>query len=139
MNINSAFPSNFLKASDLQGRHVGVTIREVGMEDIGGEDKPVVYFENKDKGLVLNKTNANMICEIAGSSETDDWIGKRISLYPTRVDFQGRRVDAIRVDVAPQVPTVPNGNQPAATRAVPRREVNPLEFEPDPDDENVPF
>jgi hypothetical protein len=39
-----------------------------------------------------------MIEEISGSDETDDWAGHQIILYPTKVDFSGRRVDAIRVD-----------------------------------------
>ena len=98
MNINGAFPSTYLKAADLQGRRVTVAINTVKMEDIGGDHKPVVSFAGKDKGLVLNKTNANMIAEIAGTDETDDWKGVRIVLYPTKTDFQGKRVDAIRVD-----------------------------------------
>ena len=98
MNIQGAFPSQFLKAADLQGRRATVTIAGVTMEDIGSDTKPVLHFQGKDKGLVLNKTNANMITEIVGSDETDDWKGKRVTLYPTKTDFQGKRVDAIRID-----------------------------------------
>lgn len=98
MNINGAFPSTYLKAADLQGRRVSVQIDGVRMEDIGGEHKPILSFVGKDKGLVLNKTNATMIAEICGSEETDEWQGQAIVLYPTKTDFQGKRVDAIRVD-----------------------------------------
>jgi hypothetical protein len=98
VNINTAFPSSYLKAADLQGRRAPVTVDRVAMEDIGGEHKPVLFFQGKDRGLVLNKTNAAMIAEIAGSEETDEWKGVRIVLYPTKTDFQGKRVDAIRVD-----------------------------------------
>lgn len=98
MNINGAFPSTYLKAADLQGRRVSVTIDKVVMEDIGGEHKPVVKFHGKDRGIVLNKTNAAMISEIANSDETDDWKGVKVVLYPTKTDFQGKRVDCIRVD-----------------------------------------
>ena len=98
MNINTAFPSTFLKAADLGGQRRQATIDRVAMEDIGGDHKPIVYFSGKDKGLVLNRTNSNMIAEIAGSEETDDWKGTAIVLFPTKVDFQGKRVDAIRVD-----------------------------------------
>jgi hypothetical protein len=100
MNISGAFPSNYLKAADLQGRRVTVTIAGVKMEDIGGDHKPVVKFQGKDRGMVLNKTNANMIAEIAGTEETDEWTGVAVVLYPTKVDFQGKRVDAIRIDYA---------------------------------------
>jgi len=107
MDINAAYPSAFLKAADLQGKKITVTIDRVEMSDMGdGKDqKPVVYFVNKERGLALNKTNANMIVEIIGSSETDTWSGHRIAIYSTKVDFQGRRVDAIRVDF-------PKGSQP---------------------------
>lgn len=115
MNIKSAFPSRFLKAADLQGRRVIATINTVSMEDIGDDgQKPVVYFEGKDKGLVLNVTNANMIEEIAGSAETEEWGGVQIVMYPTKVDFSGRRVDAIRVDYPangkPKPPPVDSGD-----------------------------
>lgn len=98
MNINGAFPSNYLKAADLQGRRALVTISHVTMEDIGDDHKPVLYFAGKEKGMVLNRTNANAIAEITGGEETEAWTGKAIVLFSTKVDFQGRRVDAIRVD-----------------------------------------
>lgn len=103
MDIGSAFPSKYLKAADLKGKHVTVQISGLEMEDIGDKtgDKPVLYFANKSKGLVLNKTNTTTIIENLGTSETDDWMGQRITLFTTRVDFQGRRVDAIRIDQAP--------------------------------------
>lgn len=101
MRVGEAFPGQYIKASDLQGKRVVVVIDRVTMEDIGGETKPVLHFKGKDRGMVLNRTNANAIVDIVGSDETDDWTGKVILLYPTRVDFQGKRVDAIRVDAAP--------------------------------------
>lgn len=99
MKIGEAFPSKYLKAADLQGRRVNVTIDSVEMQNIGDDtDKLVIYFKGKEKGFVCNRTNANMIAEICQSEETDDWAGKQILLYTAKVDFQGRRVDAIRVD-----------------------------------------
>lgn len=97
ININHAFPSKWLKAADLMGKEITVTIASVRMEDVGDEaTKPVVYFQNKERGLVLNKTNANNISILYGP-DTDNWVGKPITLYPAWVDFQGRSVEAIRV------------------------------------------
>ena len=98
MNINSAFPGTYLKAADLQGKRVSGVIREVLMEKVGEDQKPVVYFEGKERGLALNKTNSKMIEKIVGSPETEDWTGKRIVMYPTEVDYQGKQVEAIRID-----------------------------------------
>ena len=110
MNINGAFPSTYLKAADLAGRRAIVTISHVKLEDVGDDAKPILYFQGKEKGLVLNKTNANMITEITGSDETDHWKGKAIVLYVTKVDYQGKRVDGIRVDY----PANGNGAAPVA-------------------------
>lgn len=99
MNINDAFPSNYLKASDLGEAQPVVTIDRVEVEPVGRgkEMKPVVYFAGKQKGMVLNKTNSKKIMEIAGSADTDDWHGVQVKLFATEVDFQGETVEAIRI------------------------------------------
>jgi hypothetical protein len=98
-NINDAFPSPYLKAGDLQGREVTVTIIKVGFEAVGQERemKAILYFAGKQKGVVLNKTNARKITEIAGSAVTEDWRGVQVALYPTETEFGGKMVDCIRV------------------------------------------
>ena len=101
MKIGGAFPSTYLKAADLGSSRPVVTIDRVELEDIGGEQKPILYFKGKDKGLVLNKTNANAITGMTGTDETDNWKGQRVALYVTKVDFQGKRVDAIRIEDPP--------------------------------------
>lgn len=103
INVNDAFPSNYLKAADLQGRPVTVAMANVSYEKMGDDTKLVLYFAGKDKGLVLNKTNANNIAAIYGT-DTDGWVGKSVVLVEALVDFQGRSVPAIRVR-GPAVPT----------------------------------
>lgn len=96
MRVSEAFPSDFLKAADLQGNNAKVTMQRVEMKEIGDDRKPVLYFKGKEKGLVLNKTNSNNIANLYGD-EMDDWTGKEIVLFPAMVDFQGKTVEAIRV------------------------------------------
>jgi hypothetical protein len=96
VKISAAFPSNYLKAADLNDRNVMVVMDRVEMEDIGGDHKPILYFQGKDKGLVLNKTNSNNISAIYGD-DTDEWTGRQIVLYPAMTDFQGKTVPCIRV------------------------------------------
>lgn len=98
-NINDLYPSNYLKASDLGDAQPVVTIDRVEVEPVGRgkEMKPVIYFTNKQKGMVLNKTNSKKIAEIASSPDTDDWRGVQVKLYSTEVDFQGETVEAIRI------------------------------------------
>lgn len=111
MNINSAFPSKYLKAEDLEGRRVPVTIDSVKMEEIGPKKEPraVVYFAGKERGLVLNKTNAKKIVDLTGSPETSEWKGYGLTLFAIKTEFQGDVVDAIRVDG----PAKTSGKSPA--------------------------
>jgi hypothetical protein len=129
VNINDAFPSNYLKASDLGESQPVVTIDRVELEPVGRtkEMKPVIYFAGKQKGIVLNKTNSKKIAEIASSADTDDWHGVQIRLFATEVDFQGETVEAIRV----KAPTV-------AAKAKPKTAPPEPEYAAITDDE-IPF
>lgn len=130
-NINDAFPSNYLKASDLKGRAIVVEIDRVDFEPVGQkkEMKPIVYFAGKDKGLVLNKTNATKIVALTGYDDTDEWGGCSIVIYPTETSFQGDMVDCIRVKAAPA--------RPVSTRQQPEPEPEAV---PEPlTDDDIPF
>lgn len=132
-NINDAFPSNYLKASDLKGRQVIVTIDRVEMEQVGRDKelKPVLYFTGKDKGIVLNKTNANKIMQLTSSPVTEEWVGFPIVIYPTETSFQGEQVECIRVKAAP-------ANTPRRTPPPPPPP--PDDFDPaDITDDDIPF
>lgn len=119
MKISAAFPSNYLKAADLNDRNVKVVMDRVEMEDIGGDHKPILYFQGKDKGLVLNKTNSNNISAAYGD-DTDEWAGRQLVLYPAMTDFQGKTVPCIRV----RAPTAKDGA--AIPKPAPQSE-NPAE------------
>ena len=113
MKMSGVF-STHLKAEELgPKKRINVTIDRVEMEKVGDDTKPVLYFVGKEKGLALNKTNTNALIEILGSDESDDWMGRTVTLYTTMVDYQGKRVLAIRIDE----PTVPAAKaKPTATR-----------------------
>jgi hypothetical protein len=116
MNINDTFPSNYLKASDLQNREVTVTISHVVNEKMGQDIKPILYFQNKQKGVVLNKTNAMTVAGMYGP-ETDHWAGRQVTLMSVWTDFQGKQVQAIRIKPVfpnPQMQApIPQQAQPA--------------------------
>jgi hypothetical protein len=100
-SISSLFPSDYLKASDLQGRAITVTMSHISTQDLNGDPKPILYFQGKEKGLVLNKTKANKISEMFGD-DYSNWSGGQIILYEAMVEFQGKTVPAIRVRLAPR-------------------------------------
>ncbi len=86
---SDAFPSNYVKAADLNNRTVKVTIDKVEFEEIGQnkDKKPVMYFEKVQKGIVLNKTNATEIAAKHGET-MEDWTGKEIELFSIMVTLQ---------------------------------------------------
>lgn len=98
LKVSEAYSGSWLKAVDLRGRHAKVTIEQVKMEKVGDDSKMVCYFLGKEKGLVLNKTNAMVIADTLGD-DAELWNGREIELRPERVTFQGKMVDAIRVSV----------------------------------------
>ena len=66
MNREDLFPPKFWKHADLEdttflGKIKGVTVEEL-TSDGKTKDKPVMYFTNSEKGLVLNMTNYNTLC-----------------------------------------------------------------------------
>lgn len=99
-DIMNAFPSKYLKEADLMGSSKIFTMTSISIEKVGDDTKPVVYFQEEQRGLVLNKTNANSISDVHGR-ETDNWPGKKIELFPHTTEFQGRMAPCIRVR-APQ-------------------------------------
>lgn len=145
--IGQMFPSKYLKASDFDESGSVLTIDRVEMETVGqgkdADDKPIVYFKELEKGLVLNKTNAGIISNLHGD-DTDDWEGKLVTLYATEVQFQGDMVEAIRVKKKAPKPSAAKkpAPAPAKTAAKPAREPGDdsaaeVEGDDDGDDEPV--
>jgi len=77
--------SDDLKAKEFIGKNLkvkisGVTVREYeATEDKPANSKPVLAFEGKDKGLVLNATNTQILITAYGMDD-DSWVGHEIGL-----------------------------------------------------------
>lgn len=122
--VSEVYGGNWLTAEDLQGREVTATIESVTLHDMNdGKKKAALHFVGKEKALLLNVTNGNTIAELLGTDEMDDWAGQRIRLFVAKVDFQGKRVPAIRVKDAA-----------AAQRSAPKPPPPPVDETDDPDD-----
>ncbi len=132
MNISEAFPSKYLKASDLAGSEPVVTIDRVEMEPVGQkkEMKAVLFFLGKEKGLVLNVTNSRKITELTGSGITEEWHGQRIRLYATETQFGGDTVDCIRIKGVTKPKMAP------MTKPAPAADDREVDYH---DDDSVPF
>lgn len=130
------FPSTYLSHADCFGKDIVLTIARVEKEEltfVGGKKKvkPVVYFaEEHAKPLVINKTNADSIAHLYGT-KAEDWIGKKVRFYPTKVPFGRDIVDAIRVreDKPPDKPkTITRAQGAKLTELLKQAGVDPQEF-----------
>jgi hypothetical protein len=121
--------SRFLGWFDTTLEGEAVTIKSYAMVDIetrSGEPevKWVVYFEEKEKGLVLNNTNRNMLAGLF-NGEVSQSIGQKVTLYyRDDIEFQGRFTKGLRlkryVAYVSSVSGVSGGSA--------RSKVNPLPF-----------
>jgi hypothetical protein len=122
MKVSEEFPSKYISAADLKGNTVFVTISSVDKEKIGDDDKLIVYFQGKQKGLALNKTNAFTIAQAYGD-ETNDWRGGELELFPIMTDYKGKTVEAVRLRIPARRPA--QGQKPSAAAQVGFDEENP--------------
>ena len=103
MNINDMYPSKYLKSADVKPHRIDLQVARVVIEDVAeNENKPVMYFNGKEKGLVLGKNNA-LLCAHVWGDESDAWVGQWLTLFSEPKTFQGKVVDGL--SVAPKLPT----------------------------------
>ena len=77
--------------------HIKIEILE---NDGKKEDLPVCYFNGKEKGLVLKKTNRDTLIDIFGDVDPKELAGKTVFVYRTKTDYMGKRVDCLRLKAA---------------------------------------
>lgn len=115
VDANNYFGGSYLKASDIRAT-TNLTIKEAKVEKLDDREKIVVYFDETDKGLVLNKINTSRITKQLGTSETEEWPANKITLIATEVEYDGKDVPCIRVQKQEELATPPvkqQGPQPA--------------------------
>lgn len=83
--FDQLYPGRFLKAGELLGKKPSLTITEVDIEELQGDDgakkvKAIISFKETEKKLVACKTNGVCIKEMFGK-ELAGWIGKRVTIF----------------------------------------------------------
>lgn len=136
---DDVFPSKYLKAADLNGTPLTVTIVSAPMEVLKNPEgkeqtKTVLYFRGTKKLLPLNVTNWDSVADATGEDDSENWAGHEVELYPAKTEMKGKTVDCIRVR-APEQPKLPTKRKPAA-KAKARTQVPPAH---DDLDDEVPF
>jgi len=86
--------SNFIKAKDFVGKRLKVKIARVEnvhyeASDRGPEkDVAALFFQGKDKGLLLNATNTQTLIDAYGPN-SDDWTAHEIGLSTVSYESKG--------------------------------------------------
>ena len=121
---------DFFRAKDLQGQKLRLTIKDVELrhfeanKDNEAKDKLVISFDETDKLLPVNTTNANILFDEI-DEDTDNWIGALIVLYVGETKL-GPGVK-VKVPEVAQPPARP-------TKAIPRKPAPPVEVDEDDED-----
>lgn len=113
MNFKLLNPSRYLQATDFEhpdwklGKEPTLTITKVVLEQMDGENnaketKGMLFLAEQPKGWVMNVTNAKCLAAMFGD-ETNNWIGKRVSLHQERVLAFGEMVPGIRIHGSPDI------------------------------------
>lgn len=104
MRRNDVFPSPWLAATDLPEGDTVLTIAEVKMEKLKDpktqkeDEKPVIFFQEDDvKPMVCNVTNWKQIEKATGCEDSEEWAGKKVTLFTMEVEAFGELRLAIRV------------------------------------------
>jgi hypothetical protein len=82
------YPGRFLKAGLLKGQKVTLTLKDVDLEGLEGDDgkkqqKAILSFEERPMQLVMCKTNGYCIKSMFGPTLAT-WIGKRVTLFESQ-------------------------------------------------------
>jgi hypothetical protein len=79
------YPGRFLKAGELHGKKVTLTISDITTEELVGDSgkkvKGILAFKETPKAIALNRTNGTCLREMFGR-KLSEWIGKRITIFP---------------------------------------------------------
>lgn len=93
---------NYLGSWDVpDGEDLVLTIDKAAHDDVknerGSEKKLTLHFVEDYKPMILNATNSKAISEAVGSTKVEDWSGKRVAIYTTKVTAFGGTTDALRI------------------------------------------
>lgn len=123
MHFKLLNPSKYLGAADFEapdwkyGKEPTLTIRHVQLESMEGElpkgsppgtpapkeTKGMITLDESPKGWLMNVTNARCLAAMFGT-ETNAWIGKRVTLHVEQVLSFGEWVPGVRIHGSPDLP-----------------------------------
>lgn len=98
--VKDMIQSKFLRKEDFDEDQV-CTIKDCKLENVGKEEDQeqrwVLYFREREKGMVLNITTIRVL-EQAYGGDSDHWTGNKVMVYvDPNVSFGGKIVGGLRL------------------------------------------
>lgn len=110
----------FLKKEDVDPPHIWTitNVKEQSVTAPGKEPKTklVLFFNGSQKGLVLNMANGDVLSEMTGHDDPEEWIGQRVELYcDDSVTYAGKRIGGVRL----RKPAGESADEPSQDQDIP--------------------
>ena len=113
MHYKLGFKGQYVSAVELTNKSPTLTITSVVIEKVESmqkdddgagkmKDKIIVYFAEADRGMVLNRTNAECIVALWGA-ETNGWVGHKLTIFATQVRVGPKMEAGIRIKGSPEL------------------------------------
>jgi len=81
-----------------------LTIKQAVVEDVkAGERKIVLSYEETEKQLVLNKSNANALEELFKKPKYAEWVGEKMQIIRGKALWKGKQVNSMFVAKVPEI------------------------------------
>jgi hypothetical protein len=92
----------YMNASHVQDGELNLTIGNVELEKMprNDEEKIVIYFQEHERGLPLNKSNGDTLI-VAFGADTADWVGGKVTVFKVLTKFDGEAREGVRLRVEP--------------------------------------
>jgi hypothetical protein len=138
-DLDLCYGSKFLSATELGDKKIRTRILKVKKERLRGQDgkeKPkfILWFNNLDKGLVLNATNIKTLVDALGKTPSG-WLNAELGIFTEPTMMAGKPTRGVRLLVLGKPPgpapaPVPAPKPPAPTPTA----TEPAPWPDDPDD-----
>jgi len=146
--VNDLKQSRFLTKGDV-ARPLLLTIAGYHEENVALSGEPpekkwCLDFHEISKPLVLNSTKGQIIEQICGSDDFDNWIGRKIVVeVDPNISMRGKVVGGLSVRAPRNKPAPAPAPRPASPKppgpARPASVVEPAEVDDPPEGDDVPF
>jgi len=108
-DYRDAFDARFLRFRELKGKPRTVLITQARWLKSSNKSEtkkqPLLTLQEFEKPWAINVTNCETIAQLYGNKDPKSWVGKRVTLYPTKTRFGSEVVDCMRVkDTIPADP-----------------------------------